>query len=623
MRTARITRTRARALSGLLALALVSGAFAPSALASDGGSDGWLGWATVTVANSADGAFLRAEPGFGTAVVLPLAEGTSVELRIAEVDTVLDSDGVTRWWPVQVYGQIGWIAGYYLAPTSEAAAAAVAETGDSVAVTDDWVETESSVAVETETDVAVGPGLDVPTGSTARVSSPDGANLRAEPDAWSEVLAPLAFDAVVDLRISELDTVYDEAGTRWWPVSFQGQAGWVAGVYLIDGGATASSDGVASDEGTAWEETSGEIAAFYAGQYAAASTASGQGVNIRAAAVPDGEPVGFIPEGDVVQVMEGPVGFDGSAAGWYLITDGGTTGYVDSDLLVAAAQPETPTDEAVEDAAESGDSFDAAKFTAGDYAAAQTPSGQGINVRAAAAPDADKVGFIPETGRVQIVAGPLYDDTGNGWYEVAGDGIAGYADGDLLVAAEAPAPDPTPEPTPQPKPEPSVEEARAPAPVQEELAPAPPVEEPAPAPSGPTGGFINPLPGGVVTQGYGCSPYAFEPYEASIGCNFHNGIDLAAAAYTPLLASDGGTVTAAGWCDCGLGFYVAIDHGNGFETVYGHMAEQPYVYVGQVVSQGQVIGPVGSTGLSTGPHVHFILKVGGSTVDPSGYVPIY
>ncbi|MDP9356750.1 MAG: M23 family metallopeptidase, partial [Chloroflexota bacterium] len=112
-------------------------------------------------------------------------------------------------------------------------------------------------------------------------------------------------------------------------------------------------------------------------------------------------------------------------------------------------------------------------------------------------------------------------------------------------------------------------------------------------------------------------------YDATLGCNFHNGIDLAAPAYTPLLAADGGTVTAAGWCDCGLGFYVAIDHGNGFETVYGHMAEQPYVYVGQAVSQGQVIGPVGSTGLSTGPHVHFILKVGGGTVDPSGYAPLY
>ena len=55
-------------------------------------------------------------------------------------------------------------------------------------------------------------------------------------------------------------------------------------------------------------------------------------------------------------------------------------------------------------------------------------------------------------------------------------------------------------------------------------------------------------------------------------------------------------------------------------TVYGHMAEQPYVFVGQEVEQGETIGPVGSTGASTGPHVHFMIKLNGSTVDPMGYL---
>ena len=76
----------------------------------------------------------------------------------------------------------------------------------------------------------------------------------------------------------------------------------------------------------------------------------------------------------------------------------------------------------------------------------------------------------------------------------------------------------------------------------------------------------------------------------------------------------------SGWCDCGLGFYVEIDHGNGFSTIYGHMAEQPYVAVGDQVNQGDVVGPVGSSGLSTGPHVHFMIKLNGSTVDPLGYL---
>ena len=82
------------------------------------------------------------------------------------------------------------------------------------------------------------------------------------------------------------------------------------------------------------------------------------------------------------------------------------------------------------------------------------------------------------------------------------------------------------------------------------------------------------------------------------------------------MASAAGTVTAAGWCDCGLGYYVTIDHGNGYKTTYGHLADQPYVTVGQTVSQGETIGPLGSTGLSTGPHVHFVIEQNGVDIDP-------
>jgi murein DD-endopeptidase MepM/ murein hydrolase activator NlpD len=87
------------------------------------------------------------------------------------------------------------------------------------------------------------------------------------------------------------------------------------------------------------------------------------------------------------------------------------------------------------------------------------------------------------------------------------------------------------------------------------------------------------------------------------------------------MASDGGTVTYAGWCDCGLGWYVEIDHGNGYATVYGHMAEMPWVATGAKVNQGDVIGPIGSSGASTGPHVHFMVKQNGSTIDPFTVLP--
>jgi murein DD-endopeptidase MepM/ murein hydrolase activator NlpD len=90
----------------------------------------------------------------------------------------------------------------------------------------------------------------------------------------------------------------------------------------------------------------------------------------------------------------------------------------------------------------------------------------------------------------------------------------------------------------------------------------------------------------------------------------HNGLDIAVRAGTPIVAADSGKVIWSGWRTDGLGYAVFIDHGNGLLTVYGHMLRQPPVYVGQYVSRGQKIGLIGSTGRSTGPHVHFMVKVG-------------
>jgi murein DD-endopeptidase MepM/ murein hydrolase activator NlpD len=86
------------------------------------------------------------------------------------------------------------------------------------------------------------------------------------------------------------------------------------------------------------------------------------------------------------------------------------------------------------------------------------------------------------------------------------------------------------------------------------------------------------------------------------------------------MASAGGTVVTAGWCNCGLGYYVEIDHGDGIHTLYGHMASQPYVSAGEAVNQGDVIGPVGSTGISTGPHTHFMVTVNGTARNPEDFL---
>jgi murein DD-endopeptidase MepM/ murein hydrolase activator NlpD len=90
----------------------------------------------------------------------------------------------------------------------------------------------------------------------------------------------------------------------------------------------------------------------------------------------------------------------------------------------------------------------------------------------------------------------------------------------------------------------------------------------------------------------------------------HNGLDIAVAAGTPIHAADSGRIIWSGWRTDGLGNCVMIDHGNGLITIYGHMIRKPPVYVGQYVSKGDIIGNIGSTGRSTGPHVHFMVKQG-------------
>ena len=98
----------------------------------------------------------------------------------------------------------------------------------------------------------------------------------------------------------------------------------------------------------------------------------------------------------------------------------------------------------------------------------------------------------------------------------------------------------------------------------------------------------------------------------------HEGIDIAVGNGTPVVASASGTVIVAGWMG-GYGNLVVVDHGNGIATAYGHNTSIA-VGVGQSVAQGQLIAYSGNTGYSTGPHVHFEVRVNGAAVDPLGYL---
>ena len=114
--------------------------------------------------------------------------------------------------------------------------------------------------------------------------------------------------------------------------------------------------------------------------------------------------------------------------------------------------------------------------------------------------------------------------------------------------------------------------------------------------------------------GYVSSPYGLR----FNGTEFHQGIDIAADMGTPIVATADGVVTAAGW-NGGYGNMVDVDHGGGIVTRYGH-ASAVAVTVGQQVRRGEVIAYVGSTGRSTGPHVHYEVRVNGAPVNPAGYL---
>ena len=112
------------------------------------------------------------------------------------------------------------------------------------------------------------------------------------------------------------------------------------------------------------------------------------------------------------------------------------------------------------------------------------------------------------------------------------------------------------------------------------------------------------------------------PTSGSISQNpvsYHMALDIANRSLPGVIASDGGTVTYSGCVGWGYGCHVMVDHANGFITLYAHLSSIS-VSAGQVVSQGQSLGRMGSTGRSTGPHLHFEIRRGGVLQNPLGYL---
>lgn len=131
--------------------------------------------------------------------------------------------------------------------------------------------------------------------------------------------------------------------------------------------------------------------------------------------------------------------------------------------------------------------------------------------------------------------------------------------------------------------------------------------------------FVWPAPGCVVTQPFGPSPYPFEPPAFGMP-HFHTGLDCAAPVGTPVYAAASGVVAAAAVGSVGYGTHVVVAHDPHALTLYGHL-EVLFVRAGDPVTQGQPIGLMGSTGNSTGPHLHFEVRVDDVPTNPAPLLP--
>lgn len=470
---------------------------------------------------------VRAEPFDESESLATVATGTTVDLRVDVLDTEYDSFGV-RWWPVTHDGADGWIAGTFLTQ----ATTADGEIVSSRLVAFDY--TEQATAH-----------------STARVfGNGQNVNVRSEPVIASEIVTKAADGEVISLRIDMADTVYDDEGTRWWPVTVNGLEGWISGFQLMS-----SDDAPTSPPGS----------------------------------VPDVTDPGTAPATSAPDVTPGVTTPDPTA----------------SEPTIA------PTGEA------------ASGFQAGDFLQVFTGTGEGLNARVSGSPTAEITGEFADGEVVRVVSGPVsFESSEAGWYEVTNNNATGFVDGDLLITSVEAVSTATSVPTEPPLSEEGEATAAATRqPAIEATAVATEVATAEPEAPEASSGFIYPLAEYRRTQAFGCSNLGFYSFNEAYGCPLHDGLDLAAASGTPLLAAASGTVVTAGWCNCGLGYYVEIDHGDGLHTLYGHMASQPYVREGQAVSQGEVIGPLGSTGISTGPHVHFMVTVNGVAQNPENYLP--
>ena len=536
--------------------------------------------AKAVVGTGGDGLRLRDGADLGAAVLAVLPEGATVSLTGAP-----RLNGGQAWYPVAYAGLEGWAVGDYLGAASSATSAP-ATNRQALALT---------------------------IGEHVAVSNTGGwpLRLRAASNLDAATLAAAPEDAVLRVLDGPLS---DAAGNAWYAVGYDGVTGYASAAYLSRTDAALS---------VREQPVAAAGVGATAGDRVAVSNTGGWPLRIRVANGADAATLAAAPEGAVLQVLDGPI-VDKTGSSWYAVSYDGLQGYAGASYLSATDRPlsaRSPT--------ASVEAVGAAVLADGAHVAVDNTGGWDLRIRESAGLAGGVLAAAREGTVLRVLDAPIADGEGNAWYRVDYDGIVGYARASYLQATDrapsarlsAPMPqtvvaavasavsEPAAAP-PAVAAAPSIAPAPAPAAQPQRTsvtAPQAPVAEPVRA----TGSFIWPAQGSF-TQGFGGNAAFYGP-------GGHNGVDVANGIGTPVVAADAGVVTYAGWKG-GLGNAVVIDHGNGLVTEYGH-GSALNVGVGQRVARGQRIMAMGSTGNSTGSHVHFSVIRNGVYVNPLGYLP--
>jgi murein DD-endopeptidase MepM/ murein hydrolase activator NlpD/uncharacterized protein YgiM (DUF1202 family) len=560
---------------------LVSADRAPAALANEPATaESRVVETKAVVGTGGDGLHLRDGADVSAAILAVLPEGAAVTITGAP-----RLNGGQAWYPVAYDGVNGWAAADYLGAATSGASAPATNRQALALTIGEHVEVSNTGGWPVRLRAAG--NLDAPTLDAA----PEGAVLR-----------------VLDGPLT------DASGNAWYAVDYDGVTGYASAAYLSWTDAALSERQVAAPAATA------AGSGIATGGNAEVGNTGGWPLRVRADSALDAATLAVAPEGTVVTILDGPI-VDGAGNAWYAVEYAGVQGFAGANYLSATDRAATERQPGASVGAPA-----ASGFAVGSNVAVSNTGGWNLRLREEAGLNGGVVIAADEGTVLVVISGPVTDGEGNAWYGLDYDGVQGFARASYLNATDRPASARIAPPAPS---APEVAAATAPAadpapaapapaaPVPAPAAPAPqPASQPAPQPQPAaqpraTGSFIWPAQG-RLTQSYGGNAGFYGP-------GGHNGIDIANSVGTPIVAADGGVVTYAGWKG-GLGNAVVIDHGNGFVTEYGH-GSAIHVRVGQRVERGAKIMSMGSTGNSTGSHLHFSVILNGVYRNPMEYLP--